>query len=629
MMFGLGSLIVHLAANTAAFSSDLGKAAHEADRRMKSIGDAAEKAGKIMGVALLAAGGTMAVLVKQAINGADAMSKLSQGAGLATSAFSEIAYAARLSGVSTEQFSTSITRLNRNISDTAANTGEAREAFAALGIQVKGADGVLKNADAVMAEVADKFAGMEDGAGKSALAVMLFGRAGAAMIPMLNQGSAGMASLRDEARALGLTIDTETGQAAERFNDNLTRLNAAKQGVANTIMRALLPQMNALTDAMVKAAKEGDKFTGIAKGAVILFQTLAVLGSDVAFTFRGLGGAIGVLAAQIAALLRNDTDAFDLIGKEWKKDSAQARVELDAFQQRVMNLGKTAEITGTFLEDVWQMGKGKAPTLARSGEAERVAAANKRLLEESMRGAVQAAEAMQREADELVYTWDAIGNRVTMTREEFRQLEQQAQRATQSWVESAHIATELGEGMIYTWDQAGNRIEITRDAFGELTESAKRAAEAGKELGWAFGSAFENAVIEGRKVRDMVRGLAQDIARIALRQFVTQPMANAISGALAGAFGGAGGSMAGAAVTGVPGYASGTDYVPRTGLALVHQGERITPAGQNGGGVTIVQNLNVSAETPLAMREVVFSLMPQIGQMAVRAVMDAKARGAG
>jgi hypothetical protein len=183
--------------------------------------------------------------------------------------------------------------------------------------------------------------------------------------------------------------------------------------------------------------------------------------------------------------------------------------------------------------------------------------------------------------------------------------------------------------MIYTWDQAGNRIEITRDAFGELTESAKRAAEAGKELGWAFSSAFENAVIEGRKVRDMVRGLAQDIARIALRQLVTQPMANAISGALASAFGGAGGSMAGAAVTGVPGYASGTDYVPRTGLALVHQGERITPAGQNGGGVTIVQNLNVSAETPLAMREVVFSLMPQIGQMAVRAVMDAKARGAG
>jgi hypothetical protein len=32
---------------------------------------------------------------------------------------------------------------------------------------------------------------------------------------------------------------------------------------------------------------------------------------------------------------------------------------------------------------------------------------------------------------------------------------------------------------------------------------------------------------------------------------------------------------------GIPAFALGTDYVPRTGLALVHQGERITNAAQN------------------------------------------------
>lgn len=40
----------------------------------------------------------------------------------------------------------------------------------------------------------------------------------------------------------------------------------------------------------------------------------------------------------------------------------------------------------------------------------------------------------------------------------------------------------------------------------------------------------------------------------------------------------------------VPAYASGTDYVPRTGLALVHQGEKIIPAGRGGSGVTV--NIN-------------------------------------
>jgi hypothetical protein len=39
----------------------------------------------------------------------------------------------------------------------------------------------------------------------------------------------------------------------------------------------------------------------------------------------------------------------------------------------------------------------------------------------------------------------------------------------------------------------------------------------------------------------------------------------------------------------IPGYKMGTSFVPRTGLAMVHQGEEIIPADQNrqGGGISI------------------------------------------
>jgi len=45
----------------------------------------------------------------------------------------------------------------------------------------------------------------------------------------------------------------------------------------------------------------------------------------------------------------------------------------------------------------------------------------------------------------------------------------------------------------------------------------------------------------------------------------------------------------------IPGYATGTNYVPETGLYLLHQGEAVIPAAQNNGtvgtgGSTIIQN---------------------------------------
>ena len=50
---------------------------------------------------------------------------------------------------------------------------------------------------------------------------------------------------------------------------------------------------------------------------------------------------------------------------------------------------------------------------------------------------------------------------------------------------------------------------------------------------------------------------------------------------------------------GIPSYAAGTPFVPETGLAHVHRGERITPAHQNaGGGATVVvENMVVRDDT--------------------------------
>lgn len=163
--------------------------------------------------------------VKAQIDVADQLNKTSQKAGLTTQELSRLSYAADLSDVSSETLGKSMTKLSKTLVG-AANDGAspAAQAFQQMGVAVRNQDGTLRSSSAVLADVAEKFAGYKDGAAKTALATELFGKAGAQLIPLLNQGRDGLQQAGDEAERFGLVLDKKTTMAAEAFNDNLRRL---------------------------------------------------------------------------------------------------------------------------------------------------------------------------------------------------------------------------------------------------------------------------------------------------------------------------------------------------------------------------------------------------------------------
>jgi hypothetical protein len=142
---------------------------------------------------------------------------------------------------------------SKNLVDAAHGTGTAADAYDALGITVRDTS---KTMEQVMLEVADKFAGMEDGAQKTAFAMDIFGKGGAAMIPFLNQGSAAIAAQRKEAELLGATWTTAQAQQAEAFNDNLTRIETGLTGFRNAFVSGLLPFINEAVSGIVEKIKE-------------------------------------------------------------------------------------------------------------------------------------------------------------------------------------------------------------------------------------------------------------------------------------------------------------------------------------------------------------------------------------
>lgn len=308
--------------------------------------------------------GAFAALVKGAIDSADELNKLSQKIGISVEALSTLQFAAQLSDVGLDSLKAGLKGLSANLTEARAGLGEGAALFQALGISVEDSAGNLKSSDTILLEIADRFASFEDGATKTALAVKLFGKSGMDMIPFLNQGSSGIRALMQEAERLGLKLSTETAQAAEAFNDNLTALKASTSGLGITLATELLAPLRVVTDAIREGQGEATGFAAILGGALkTTLEAILVLGVNVAYVFKSMGTEIGGMAAQLTALARLDIRGFAAIGEAMREDAVKARAEVDALSERILNPPQTkpaasssaTPTAGTATEDMQRM----------------------------------------------------------------------------------------------------------------------------------------------------------------------------------------------------------------------------------------------------------------------------------
>lgn len=204
--------------------------------------------------------GVIASQVKAIADLQDGFGKLAQQTGIGVQSLTELDYAARLSDVSTEDLATGVTRLTSKMADVTQGSKEAAAVFDSLGVKVKNSDGTLRSSEEVLKDIAQRFSEFADGSTKTAYAVEIFGRAGAKLIPLLNSGRDGLAEMAEEARALGVVFDEKAAKAAEQFNDNLTRLGQAAQGLKIELLQGLIPPLTDLTQRFLDARAAGVDF---------------------------------------------------------------------------------------------------------------------------------------------------------------------------------------------------------------------------------------------------------------------------------------------------------------------------------------------------------------------------------
>lgn len=259
----IGALRVVLGADTAKFEDNLKSAADSLSAFGKKITTIA--AGVGLERVFEKAFDAVVESIMHAVEAADQLAKASQKFGIPVETLSALSNAAALSDVSLQDLGSSLSRLSKSMVAAEGPTSSQAVAFQALGVSVKDANGNLKNADDILLAVADSFSKFRDGTTKTALAVAIFGRAGADMIPFLDQGASGINKLTGEMKDLGLVVDGETAKAAEKFNDDLKLLGQAKDAIILKILGSsgMLQAMNLLAAQMVATAGETAKLSDV------------------------------------------------------------------------------------------------------------------------------------------------------------------------------------------------------------------------------------------------------------------------------------------------------------------------------------------------------------------------------
>jgi hypothetical protein len=75
-------------------------------------------------------------------------------------------------------------------------------------------------------------------------------------------------------------------------------------------------------------------------------------------------------------------------------------------------------------------------------------------------------------------------------------------------------------------------IQAVQNAVGQTGETVEKTKSLVDDLGLSFSSAFEDAIVGGAKLSDVLKGVGQDLLRLTIRKSITEPLGGFFTSAL-------------------------------------------------------------------------------------------------
>lgn len=583
----LATLSIDLQARLGSLETGMGRAqrvVEQSAQRMQASLQAVSTAasGVLGGLAGAATIGGLTQLFRSTVDGIDKLNDLADVTGSTVEKISALEDVALRTGASVDVVGDAMLKLNKELADGKPDSPTA-QALRMIGLSAE----ELRDADPADAlqQVAKALAGYADDANKARLVQEIFGKSVREVGPFLKDLA--------EAGQLNAKVTSDQAREAERFNKHLYELTANSNALARSVVGDLLPALNGYLTLLQQIRSGPGLFAAmgeVLKGNV--FGSAQEALDSYSAQIRKVDAQIAAIKADTRPLVRMTAE-----GEVSKLEAERARLSkfADAYRNTV-NAGTAGGGRGSVsqLPDKKSVGRLPVPggkgaddkyrsftdyameisqavgKMVEDSDVVRIAKLNDQLAKlndlaalgldpqivSDVRAMIVAklpktaldspAESFRR--SEISSTDETNTELAAVKLARFNDERERLNRlleATPSAVlqgqrdDMLALAAALERGAI-TQEQF---TEAAQARLGTLPKELERTKGIAEELGMTFSSAFEDAIVGGKGLSDVLKGLEQDILRIITRKMVTEPLGNALSSMMGNMFGGGGGGF--------------------------------------------------------------------------------------
>jgi hypothetical protein len=242
----------------------------------------------------------------------DEASKAAKRLGLSMTTFQNFSLMAEEAGVSVDQMTTLLTFMTRNLGELTAGSKSAQKAFASIGLSLQDLQNLSPEQQFEL--ISQRIMALPTAAQRTAAAMAIFGRQGAAAMGLIEAASNGtITELARLQRQLGVTFSDDQiarglPQGIEMMNDALARTGLVMQGFLNQFIGELAPYITTVANLFVKFFAETNSGFSIAASLAYAFgQAIRLVAGTVTFLY----GAFQTLSSFVGVFIQGALKAFE------------------------------------------------------------------------------------------------------------------------------------------------------------------------------------------------------------------------------------------------------------------------------------------------------------------------------